>query len=205
MSLICFSSCQRPIGYEDNSSGKKKFKSGDYIGSLKDFRKAFDLSLEAYNKALNKTKDISSDPAVNENAEFCAEILLNISDAFKVLNDYDNAILYCGHATELSGPFKNARAHFKLAMLHKEDNIKKNRNFDDIEIPGIGKFNGSKMIIMQEFNSATIINPSYAEAYYEKGIFQVLIGEKTAACSSFKKAADLGYKKAKDQIKINCQ
>jgi tetratricopeptide (TPR) repeat protein len=48
------------------------------------------------------------------------------------------------------------------------------------------------------------INPSYAEAYYNRGIAKIKSDQNDGGCSDFKKAKDLGYKNAIEQLNINC-
>ena len=54
----------------------------------------------------------------------------------------------------------------------------------------------------EDLNKAIEINPKYADAYYFKGLIKIELRNDTiAACPDFQKAAELGHKDAKKELR----
>jgi tetratricopeptide (TPR) repeat protein len=49
------------------------------------------------------------------------------------------------------------------------------------------------------------LNPGYAEAYYGIGFMKIQSGDKSEACSYFRKAKNMGYQKAAEALRMYCK
>ena len=64
---------------------------------------------------------------------------------------------------------------------------------------------GSYSEAIKDFTKSIALKPDYARAYFNRAIAKQHINDKAGACSDFRKAEKLGYSKAKEEIKKNCQ
>jgi tetratricopeptide (TPR) repeat protein len=58
---------------------------------------------------------------------------------------------------------------------------------------------------LADFSKATDINPEYALAYYYRGAFKVLTGQKESGCIDLRKAEESGFIPAIRVIREYCQ
>ena len=54
------------------------------------------------------------------------------------------------------------------------------------------------------YDKAIALNPNNGLSYYNRGIAKLNLSDKTGACPDFKKASQLGYKKAEESISKFC-
>ena len=57
---------------------------------------------------------------------------------------------------------------------------------------------------IQDYNKAIEFKPKYFEAYYNRGIAKIQLGQKDSGCLDLSKAGELGYMDAYDAIKEYC-
>ena len=50
----------------------------------------------------------------------------------------------------------------------------------------------------------TEINPNFTDAYHDRGLAKILLGQKDSGCLDFSKAGELGHAQAYEAIKKNC-
>ncbi len=55
-----------------------------------------------------------------------------------------------------------------------------------------------------DYNRAILLNPNYAEAYFNRGQAKIKNRQLRAACSDLRKAYELGYEEAEPHIRIHC-
>jgi tetratricopeptide (TPR) repeat protein len=55
-----------------------------------------------------------------------------------------------------------------------------------------------------DYTKAIEINPKYMEAYYNRGMTNIAIGQKDRGCMDLSKAGELGSEKAYEKIKKLC-
>ncbi len=57
---------------------------------------------------------------------------------------------------------------------------------------------------IQDYTKAIELNPKYADAYYNRGIAKIELGQKDNGCLDFSKAGELGHAEAYESIKEYC-
>ncbi len=57
---------------------------------------------------------------------------------------------------------------------------------------------------IQDYNKAIELNPDLAEAYYNRGVAKIFLGQKDDGCLDLSKAGELGHAEAYEAIKENC-
>jgi hypothetical protein len=58
---------------------------------------------------------------------------------------------------------------------------------------------------IQDYNKAIELNPNHADAYYNRGLAKIKLGQKDSGCLDPSKAGELGLSQAYDSIKQYCQ
>ena len=57
---------------------------------------------------------------------------------------------------------------------------------------------------LHDFTKAIEIDPKFAEAYCNRGIIKIILGQKNSGCLDLNKAGELGFAKAYEAIKKFC-
>jgi len=57
---------------------------------------------------------------------------------------------------------------------------------------------------IKEFDKAIKLNPKLADAYYNRGLAKIELGQKYSGCLDLSKAGDLGHSEAYEAIKKYC-
>ena len=126
----------------------------------------------------------------------------------KALKDFNKAILLKPHADAY---FNRANEYSKLNQLNEaiSDYTKSielepradsytNRAFTYLKLKKIE-------LAKKDLKIAKKLNSSYGRAYFLEGILEQNVGNKTAACAAFLKAATLGEKNAKEAYSQTCR
>jgi len=71
-----------------------------------------------------------------------------------------------------------------------------------IKKKGIGNYLSRGQI--EDFNKVIEINPKFGEAYYNRGVAKLGLGQKDSGCLDLSKARELGFDKAYESIKKLC-
>ena len=88
--------------------------------------------------------------------------------------------------------------NFILRVLEEEDILK--NIFDSHLCIAKDELNNHQGAI-SDYDKAIVINPMYANAYCNRGISKIFLGDKNSACLDFKKASELGDIKAYELFK----
>lgn len=56
---------------------------------------------------------------------------------------------------------------------------------------------------IKDYSQSILLNPAFADAYFRRG-YTLMAKDKKAGCADFKKAADLGFEKARIEFETNC-
>jgi len=64
----------------------------------------------------------------------------------------------------------------------------------------LGDYKGA----ISDYNKAIELNPKLADAYYDRGVVKLLLGQKDSGCLDLYKAGELGFDKAYEVIKEYC-
>jgi len=64
--------------------------------------------------------------------------------------------------------------------------------YSGVEKANSGVYEGA----IEDYNKAIEINPSYAKAYYNRGVAKIGLGQKYSGCLDLSRARELGYFKA---------
>jgi tetratricopeptide (TPR) repeat protein len=59
-------------------------------------------------------------------------------------------------------------------------------------------------LVFQQLDSALLLKPDYAEAFFQKGMVYLAMGDAVSACPNWQKAADLNYEKATFFLGLYC-
>ncbi len=71
---------------------------------------------------------------------------------------------------------------------------------------GVEKANsGDYQGAIKDYDKAIEINPKDAEAYYNRGLAKIGLGQKYSGCLDLSRAGKLGYSKAYEAIKKYCK
>ncbi len=57
---------------------------------------------------------------------------------------------------------------------------------------------------IEDYSQAIVLDPDFAEAYYNRGIARILAGNRPDACADFERSAAMGYSRGEDKIGYFC-
>ena len=214
-------------GREFCESGSKKQDSENYEGAMEDYNRAIEINpnyFEAYwlRGTLKALLENHSDAivdfsiAIRLNPNFEASYL-NRGWSKEVLNDYKGALVDYSSAIKIEPSIDGSdyfcragvKKHLgdqKGAILDYNKVIETNPSFD------VAYFNRghSRMILkdykgaISDFDLGIAINPNDGKAYYNMGQAKMYLNKKNEACSDWRKALELGYENAIEDIKTYC-
>ena len=58
---------------------------------------------------------------------------------------------------------------------------------------------------LKDFNKAIELDPKLSDAYFNRGLAKIQLGQKDSGCLDLSKAGEMGYSQAYDTIKKFCQ
>ena len=172
------------------------YKLSDFTSALEDYSHAVDLNkankknlLSAlYGRGLSKAR---------------------LNDNQSAMQDFDSAIALSPTYTEAytnRGIIKAKLGKFEEAIRDFDSATKLDPNNDKPYFNRAGAFAalGNLKKGIQNLNDALKIKPDYAQAYYMRGKMLLETASEKDACSDFKKALQLGYAPAKQEIDQYC-
>jgi tetratricopeptide (TPR) repeat protein len=210
------------------SDGNDKFLHNDYRGALQDFNKA--IELQPNNTAVLHTRglvkymlkdymgaiqDYNEALAFNPNSviEYCprGNAKMRLGDYLGAYQDYNKSIDVIPIFSE---------AYFRRALV--KDTLKDYEGaqvdydkFREVSSEDITTFfhmgrdqyyySKDRLVAIHYFDFAIDMNPRDDSSYYYRGNSKFNLGNKSGACSDWKKAGELGITKADDLIKQYCK
>ena len=161
--------------YDYNKRGLQKYMLGDYVGAIKDYDQAIELSLDTID--VDPIKKFGRTIACRDAYSSRGNAKTMIKDYHGAISDYNNAI--------------------KFGNNEKTDHNYFNR--------GLAKANlGDIRGAILDFDEAIRLTPDFANAYFTRGYVKLQSGERDSACLDWSKAGELGFSKAYDMIKEYC-
>jgi tetratricopeptide (TPR) repeat protein len=229
VSIFFFSSCKKEdVGIVVNE-GNIKFHHNDYQGALQNVNRGIEMypknfwayhirgnikyALKDYSGAIQDyTKAIQLNP--HSVIEYCDR-----GNAKKKLGDYIGAILDYTKSIEVypyhSEAYYNravAKDSLKDFQSAKEDYDKYKEVLSDTRDiaayfnMGLLHYKSKDYLAsVHDFDFAIDMNPHDDSSYYYRGNSKFNLGDKSGACSDWKKAGELGITKADDLIKQYCK
>jgi tetratricopeptide (TPR) repeat protein len=156
--------------------GKAKLILGDYTGAIKDLNSALFIDT-------SKTNYIKKD-VLFSSSNLTAEIYLYRGEAKNRLGDYRGAIIDLSKAIQYNDHFVNGSAFFELGYAKSY----------------LKDYQGALL----NYNKAIQLDSYYDVAYYNRALIKLNLNDKEGACLDFSKAGELGYEKAYEAIRENC-
>jgi len=228
ISIFFFSSCKKDVK-SIFYNGTDKFFHNDYQAALKDANKAIELApansvayyhrgnikyaLKDYSGAI-QDYNIESELNPNDVIIYCARgnAKKKLGDYLGALNDYNKSInvspLFASEAYFNRGVVKDSLKDYQGAKL---DYAKAKELFQDdiLAYYNLGRrvYDDGKDYLkcVHYFDFAIDTNPRDDSSYFYRGKSKFELGDKTGACSDWKKAGELGITKANDLIKQYCK
>lgn len=161
--------------------GKSKINLGDYIGAIKDL-----------NEVIGEYRESS---LLGEAYYYRGNAKHSLQDYRGAIADYTMAIKDPDFFTFHS--FINDRGE-RVKLGHDFLDAFGNRGSAKL---GIGDYVGA----ITDCDTAIMMRPKNAWAYYIRGISKILLRKKDSGCLDLSKAGELGYEEAYDAIKEYCQ
>jgi tetratricopeptide (TPR) repeat protein len=206
--------------------GNTKLRSGDASGALQDINSAIDLksndSTLFRNRALVKSalKDyrgalqdceaaIELDPGYGRNYKTRADLKLALQDPKGAIADYTKAIELLpdfAQAYEGRGGVYYATRNFREALKDMDQAIKLSpENFELYSKRGDIKYESKDIRgAIGDYDTSIRLNPNFALNYFKRGMIKIITGNREEGCADLRKADQLGFQGALEQIKKYC-
>ena len=158
--------------------GKAKLNLGDYTGAIKDLNIALYIDTSKIDYDKKNVLIISSIPNLT------AEIYLYRGRAKNRLGDYRGAIIDLSKAIQYNDKYVNGSAFFELGFAKSY----------------LKDYQGALL----NYNKAIQLDSYYDVAYYNRALIKLNLNDKEGACMDLSRAGELGYEKAYQVIRENC-
>lgn len=176
-----------------DSRARAYVKNKNYGKAIEDYRKA--LRLEPYN--FSNLLGLAESYAGNEQLD---EATRSIEEYLVYFPENPEAIALSGDIQYQAGNYLAALKYYNINLRNTKDN------------PEYYKSRGKAYIAtsmhkyaLKDFSMALDLNPVDPELYLNAGIAQLKLGQKEKACSSWRKAATYGNKKALEYLIEYCR
>ncbi|HUU52575.1 MAG TPA: tetratricopeptide repeat protein [Candidatus Heimdallarchaeota archaeon] len=206
--------------------GNTKLQSGDASGALKDINRAIELksndstlfrnralvksALKDYRGALEDCETaIDLDPEYGQNYKTRGDFKLALQDPKGAIADYTKAIELLPdfvQAFEGRGGVYYATRNFREALKDMDQAIKlMPDNFELYSKRGDIKYESKDIRgAIGDYDTSIRLNPNFALNYFKRGMIKIITGNSEEGCEDLKKADQLGFKGALEQIKKYC-
>ncbi len=122
--------------------------------------------------------------AIENNIDNIGFVYNEISFSQMNLNDLQNALISVNKAIELDPDYASEYIINKAKIEYLQNNFEAS---------------------LQDYNRAIESNPNSDLALFNRGLLKIAMKDTTAACKDFSQAAELGYAKANDAMKLFCR
>jgi tetratricopeptide (TPR) repeat protein len=173
------------------------YKLSDFESAIRDYNQAISLNQgnkenlqnAIYGKALSRAK-------MNDNQT----ALLDFDSVISLFPSYSEAYTNRGIIYAKLGKFTEA-----LSDLDKSISLNSKDEKPYFNRAGVYASMGNLKKALNDLNEAIKIKPDYSEVYYMRGRIFLQSNDHVNACSDFKKAYNLGYSSAKQDLETYCK
>ena len=206
--------------------GNTKLQSGNASGALEDINRAIELksddstlfsnralvksALKDYQGALEDCETaIDLDPEYGRYYKTRGDLKLALQDPKGAIADYTKAIELLpdfAEAFEGRGGVYYATRNFREALKDMDQAIKlKPGNFELYSKRGDIRYESKDIRgALGDYDMSIRLNPNFALNYFKRGMIKIITGNREEGCADLKKADQLGFKGALEQIKKYC-
>jgi tetratricopeptide (TPR) repeat protein/Tol biopolymer transport system component len=206
--------------------GNTKLQSGNASGALQDINRAIELksddstlfrnralvksALKDYRGALKDCETaIDLDPKYGRNYKTRGDLKLALKDPKGAVVDYTKAIELLpdfAQAYEGRGGVYYATRNFRDALKDMDQAIKlMPENFELYSKRGDIKYESKDIRgAISDYDTSIRFNPNFALNYFKRGMIKIIAGNREEGCVDLKRADQLGFQGALEQIKKYC-